>query len=197
MADSPKEAEAAQAFFCAIADYLGKSKTNKELNLKKHKTYLSFKKANQKAITEAIKKIDLPSISIKQIEEYLKKDNGWYESSILIAVKIINDIASIDPDFQKLTKPGWQNIFYVRGAKADKSRAANAMENIEALFKIANKNDNQFGDVNKWSPADIYFVSTKADKIIDEEIKSSRDFALLLINRKGTLSYIALKLNNN
>ena len=30
-----------------------------------------------------------------------------------------------------------------------------------------------------------------------EEIKSSRDFALLLINRKGTLSYIALKLNNN
>lgn len=172
MADSPKEAEAAQALFCAIADYLGKSKTNKELNLKKHKTYLSFKKANKKAIDEAIKKIDLPSINIKQIEEYLKKDNGWYESSILIAVKIINDIASIDPDFAKLTKPGWQNIFYVRGAKADKSRAANSMENIEALFKIANTNDSQFGDVNKWSPADIYFVSVKADKTIDEEIKS-------------------------
>ena len=32
---------------------------------------------------------------------------------------------------------------------------------------------------------------------VDEEIKSSRDFALLLINRKGTLSYIALKLSNN
>ena len=37
----------------------------------------------------------------------------------------------------------WQNIFYVRGAKADKSRSANTMENIEALFKIANKNNDE------------------------------------------------------
>ena len=27
----------------------------------------------------------------------------------------------IDRDFQQLSRPGWQNIFYVRGAKADKS----------------------------------------------------------------------------
>jgi len=172
MADSPKEAEASQALFCAIADYLGKNKSKTTLSLTKYKTYLAFKKANKTAITEATKRLQLPTVSIKQIEDFLKKDNGWYESSILIALKIITDLSSIDSDFEKLSKPGWQNIFYVRGAKADKSRAANAMENIEALFKIANKNDNQFGDVNKWSPADIYFVSTKADTKIDEELSS-------------------------
>ena len=32
---------------------------------------------------------------------------------------------------------------------------------------------------------------------VNEEIKSARDFTLLLINRKGTLSYIALKLSKN
>ena len=32
---------------------------------------------------------------------------------------------------------------------------------------------------------------------VAEEIRSSRDFALMLINRKGTLSYIALKLKKN
>ena len=32
---------------------------------------------------------------------------------------------------------------------------------------------------------------------VNEEIKSARDFTLLLINRKGNLSYIALKLSKN
>jgi len=32
---------------------------------------------------------------------------------------------------------------------------------------------------------------------VNEEIKSARDFTLLLINRKGTLSYIAVKLSKN
>ena len=32
---------------------------------------------------------------------------------------------------------------------------------------------------------------------LQEEIKASRDFALLLINRKGNLSYIAVKINKN
>jgi len=32
---------------------------------------------------------------------------------------------------------------------------------------------------------------------VEQEIRSSRDFALILINRKGTLSYIAIKLSKN
>ena len=34
MADSPKEAEAAQALFCSIADFVGKGNIDKILNLK-------------------------------------------------------------------------------------------------------------------------------------------------------------------
>ena len=41
-----------------------------------------------------------------------------------------------------------------------------------------------------FSPSDLKFR-------LDQEINSSRDFALLLINRKGTLSYIAVKINKN
>ena len=172
MADSPAEAEAAQALFCAMADFLGATSSKKILNLKTYPGYRTFKRKNQKLITEAQQQLQIPSVSIKQIEKFLITNKGWYESSILIAVKIITSLDSIDVDFKKLSRPGWQNIFYVRGAKADKSRAANAMENIEALFKIANTNDNQFGDVNKWSPADIYFVSKKAEEAIDEQLSS-------------------------
>ena len=172
MADSPKEAEASQALFCSIADYVGKGKIDSVFNLKEYKTYYLFEKSNSKLIKIGYKRLDTPGISLQQIEKFLTDKTDWYESSVLTAVKVIKDLTNIDSDFARLTKPGWQNIFYVRGAKADKSRSANTMENIEALFKIANKNNQQFGDVNKWSPADIYFVSDKADDVIKEEVKS-------------------------
>ena len=47
MADSPKEAEAAQALFCSIADYVGKNNVDKVLNLKQYKTYYLFKKSQK------------------------------------------------------------------------------------------------------------------------------------------------------
>lgn len=177
MADSPIQAEAAQALFCAMADYVGVQNVEKHLNSKLYPSYTLFKRggekslSNKKLIELSYAQLEVPGVSLKDMEDFLIKKPDWYESSILIAVKIIQELTSIDKDFKRLDKPKWSNIMYVRGAKADKSRSANAMENIEALFKIANKNDkNVFGDVNKWSPADIYFVSDKADKAIDEEV---------------------------
>ena len=172
MADSPKEAEAAQALFCSIADYVGKGNIDKVLNLKEYKTYYLFKQAQQKNIDIAYKQLDVPGISLERIEKFLTDKTDWYQSSVLTGIKLIKELTSIDPDFEKLSKPKWQNIFYVRGAKADKGRSANTMENIEALWKIANKNDYKFGDVNKWSPADIYFVSENAEKIVKDEVTS-------------------------
>lgn len=172
MADSPKQAEAAQALFCAIADYVGEKKIKTVLDLKTYPSYGLFKQVHSNLIDIAHQQLDTPQISLAEMEKFLVDKKDWYESSVLTAVKIIQDIAKIDRDFQQLSRPGWQNIFYVRGAKADTSRSANAMENVEALFKIANKNNNQFGDVNKWSPADIYFVSEHADQMIDEEVAS-------------------------
>jgi hypothetical protein len=47
------------------------------------------------------------------------------------------------------------------------------MKNIAKLFSIANKQEKVFGDINKWSPADIYLASDKADKTILKEIKDA------------------------
>ena len=162
MADSPIQAEAAQALFCAIADYVGSDLVDKHLDLKKYPTYNLFKANNKRLVALSYTQLEVPGVPLKRMEDFLIQKKDWYESSVLTAVKIIKELKSIDKDFQRLARPKWSNIMYVRGARADKSRAANAMENIEALFKIANKNDkNYFGDVNKWSPADIYFVSTE------------------------------------
>ena len=189
MADSPKEAEAAQALFCAMADFVGKKDIDKVFDLDKlkkaqkelastsggqTKLYNVWKASNfvqvgqpkknmsgTSLIKEAKTYIDTPSVSLQQMEKFLNNDS-WFESSVLTAIKLVKEISTIDSDFKGLEGPGWDSYFYIRGAKADKSRAANTMENVEALFKIANTNNPQFGDVNKWSPADIYFVTSKA-----------------------------------
>jgi len=185
MADSPKEGEAAQALFCAIADYLGNVATQKEFDFKKYPNYTIFKKYNEDIIKTAYRRTELPSISLDKIEEFLEKPNGWYESSINIAKHLISDIDQISSKFNRIKNVNWQDFFYVRGAAKEKGRSANAMENIQYLFDIANKNDKYFGDINKWSPADIYFVSTEGEKQILNEVqvadrlKTSYDFVNL------------------
>ena len=159
MADSPKEGEAAQALFCAIADFLGDNITKKEFDLEKYRTYELFKKTHKKVISDIFAKIETPQITLQQIEKFLMTKDGWYESSINIALKLIQEIEGISKKFRKIKTPKLQDVIYVRGAKKEKGRNANAMENIDYLFSIANRNDkNYFGDINKWSPADIYFV---------------------------------------
>lgn len=168
MADSPKEGEAAQALFCAIADQLGTTKTNKEFDLKKYPNYEVFRSVYEKTIKEVFAKIDTPQITLNQIENFLVNSAGWYESSINIAKKLLNEIGTISQKFKRIQSPRLQDIVYVRGAAKEKGRNANAMENIAYLFDVANKNEhNHFGDINKWSPADIYFVSKQGEKMID------------------------------
>ena len=95
----------------------------------------------------------------------MSEDNGWFESSVEIAKKIINELDSIDKDY-KIRRKGFQNLFYFRGDKK-------VMGTISELFKSANlqsaKQPEQngmkfFGDINKWSPADMYFGTNKALK---------------------------------
>ena len=179
MADSPKEAEAAQALFCGIADYLGLQKTKEEFNLSKNPNYLTFKRGHQKLIESTFKeqtRVKLPTVSLEKIEELLNNDNDWYKSSINIAKKLMEEITDISKNFSRIRGVGWEDIYYIRGAKADKNRSANAMENISFLFDVANKNtNNYFGDINKWSPADIYLVSKYGDEVIDDELVFATD----------------------
>ena len=186
MADSPIEAEAAQALFCAVADYVGESASEKVLNTTTYKTLSEFEKApkvhggksGKQLLDLAWKKCKLPDISLSRIKGFLKKkggsgkSSGWYESSVIIAKKIIQEIEKIDNDFSKIKGPNFQDMIYVRGAKKDPKRQANTMEKIGGLFELANSNDRSFGDINKWSPADIYFVSDDGISRIQEEVVS-------------------------
>ena len=100
MADKTALFESAQALFCAMADYVGTGKMQQVLNLKKYPTYEDFKsvKKNQVIIEKAFKHTRLIGVSRKQIETLLK-DNSWYVSSVLIAVKLLNDIKKINSKF--------------------------------------------------------------------------------------------------
>lgn len=188
MSDSPKEGEAAQALFCAIADNLGSTKTSKEFDLIKLPNYKTFKKYYGKLIDDSFKKTNLPSITLAEIEKFLNNSDGWYESSLNIAKKLIVDIKNISSKFSKIQAPKWQDIIYVRGAVKEKGRESNAMENVAYLFDVANKNEgNYFGDINKWSPADIYLVSKKGEETILKEVK--------LVEGKLGKSYNFINLN--
>ena len=165
-----KAFESAQALFCAMADFLGKEKSKKVLNYKTYETYGQFKseKGNEKLISDSYNKLKTTGVSLDLIEKILIKDVDWYKSSINIAVKLIDDISEIDKDFIKIQSPGWADFLYYRGAKG----GSDVMEDIEELFKIANKKDKLFGDVNKWSPADIYFASKAAEKKIQQVVSN-------------------------
>ena len=161
MADKTALAESSQALFCAIADFLGDRKSEKVLDIKKYLTYTDFKRAvGERVVFQAEKRIKTPGVSLSDIETFLGKNNDWYKSSTLIALKLVKDITGVDADF-KLKQEGFQNLFYFRGDQE-------VMGNIEKLFKVANKspvtvkNQVQFGNVNKWSPADIYLATAKA-----------------------------------
>jgi len=170
MADSPKEAEAAQALFCSIADFVGKANISKVLNLKTDPSYSIFKRKHKDLIESCFKKTKTSGISLQQIEKFITSNQSWYESSVIIAVELITSLSEKATQFRRVEKAKWQDFVYVRGAKPDKNHSANTMENIGALFKIANDNDKQFGDINKWNPADIFYVSDKGRESVKEEL---------------------------
>ena len=197
MADDTSYAESAQALFCAMADYLGKSETTKLMDIKKYPDLDSLMENNtlKKAMNKSYPRIYAhykggAKFSLDQITEWLgdPKNKKWYTSTVLIAKKMMEEISSIDSDFKDIESADFQNLYYFRGDDE-------VMTNIEALFKIANEADvvavggtMKFGDVNKWSPADIYFGSKKAKSTIKATIKeyntpkSKKAFSFTLLN---------------
>jgi hypothetical protein len=201
MADKTALFESAQAIFCAIADNLGSNRSKKVLNLDTYPTYDSFKSEHSKLIDSATNHNKGMTVGVtgRMIDQFLTENNDWYISSVKIAVKLIEEINRIDSDFQKIQKPGWNNFFYVRGAKG----GTTAMDDIDGLFTLANKKERQFGDINKWSPADIYFTSKQAEKEIQEEFtraKREKVFTFIELNKlvdnlldRGELLPLSLK----
>lgn len=200
MADKTTLQESTQALFCSLADYSGLTNVRKIFDINKYPTYGMFKNfwlssenpVKGLTITEAFKsRVDAPQITgIKQIEDFLIKNNDWYISSVLIAKKLVEDIDEISRDFQSIKRPKWSDIFYVRGDDV-------VMKNIAELFKIANDTQKKinavkgsdraviFGDINKWSPADIYLASSDVKTKIQKtlvEAKKTKSFSFNSLN---------------
>ena len=194
--DNTSKAESAQALFCAMADFIGATKVDKVFNLEAYPDYEAFKKYwnetyPQAKIQDAFRKhVDSGDTNLTIIEKFLNDNDDWYISSVKIATKLIKDLDKISSKFTAIKRPSWSSVFYVRGDK-------DVMNNIQALFdeaSAAQKNVNKilreshepiklvFGDINKWSPADIYFASPKAKKAIADLVKDKNGLVFATLN---------------
>jgi len=211
MGDKTSKFESAQALFCAIADYVGSDNIDKVLNLTKYPNYTKFKSGkwnnitNQTRIDKAAEKLDTTS-DLNEIESFLTNEKSWYTSSVKIATTLIEELGNLDKDFKSIAKPKFlaDSIYYLRGDKA-------VMDNIQKLFELANNNtkwslmksQTRFGDVNKWSPADIYYAKNSTRQVIINYLATAQgmksfDFTDLndkirLLIDKGDLLPLSLK----
>ena len=184
---STDEAEGAQALFCFIADTLGSKETNREFKhyLNKVKAAPEFFETHKKLIDLAFSSNAVKTLRNKEtIVDYIKENNDWFLSSLSTAQFIINEIDDISSNFSHIKKPGWQDLFYRHGDDE-------VMGVMNDLYKSANaqsaKQDGQtfFGNINKWTPADIYFSSDKARSFF-------RKLSMAEQTRKNNLTFAVL-----
>lgn len=180
MADKTAKTEGAQALFCSIADYLGDREVAKSFDKNKYKNYGEFLSnytpPSGEGIGVIVKKAYKQNIktdaTLEEIEQLLFEQPTWFHSSMSIAKKMITEIDSISKKFSRIKRANWSDIFYVRGD-------AEVMGTISELFKRANQTLKAnpgvkgFGNINKWSPADIYFASDKSKRILSARVSKS------------------------
>jgi len=181
MADSPKATETAQAILCAYVDKVGKKvpidKTTK-LPIPEH--WSDAKRIFQLKTLYQNTKIDTPGVSWDMVDSLLSNDkppNSLYHSSVFIANKVFDTISKLIPGggsrlLSEIKSPGL-DLFYARGDN-------DVMGSITKLFKftkeqtVAKNSDKDKlgqksiipGDLNKWSPADIYYATKNGKDIL-------------------------------
>ena len=155
-----------------------------------------------------------PTLSYDDLIKWLKAQPVWYRSSRNIAIALLKKIRTVSAPWQnKLHPPGWDDILYIR--------ETGAMADIKKLFEIANKMaamartaaDGElhnvmlpFSNINKWSTADIYFVSTQGTKDIKKLLTDAKEAGILFpvlnafirkLVKNGDLLPLSLKKNES
>ena len=187
MADSPKQAEAAQALFSAIVDYRGAPLPYTIDN------YIQFQEQYKREIRAVSRKVVTPGVSLQSIETFLIKDNDWYKSSINIANKLLSATKTLSKKTYNKIKPKGIDLYYVRGD-------VNVFGSLDKLWKHTNnstkkanllegKNSLVFNNINKWSPADIYLASAYAQRLL-KTAASGNNFKYKLGSNGTTLTSI-------
>jgi hypothetical protein len=224
-----KKAESAQAVFCAMADYIGRSRarevmieeamTTNPRGRKQFEYFTDFLKrelkvrgaetmTGEKFLSKCWKeRTKTPGCTLQEVKQLLtgkdKTSWEWYQSSCYIAVDLVEKLATkVDPDF-RISQAGFQNLYYFR-------TDPEIMDKIDKIFAITknagiykDRNQIPFGDINKWSPADIYLANEGAKKALSNFLKkyqNSKDLTFVTLNtfireqiNKGNLLPLSLK----
>jgi hypothetical protein len=204
LAESSQALFCALADFVGVNTIKGKFKNNPKSNIinnvfdidnEENNTYQKFaynwsKKYPRTTIKSLFDKyVESGEASFTQIEKFLKgsgdKDKtsiGWFKSSILIGKYLVLKINTISSRFQYIQSGGISatQVFYAH-------KDNRIMNNIQILFSEANKNQKElrdkisrgsaqipFGNLNKWSPADIYLASKTAEKLIENKVANKK-----------------------
>jgi len=192
MADKTALQEASQALICAILDfYVGPGTRDSNGVIKKLKGFDNISEIikpkdnsdKKSGYDKLIKKIfgikdnkpaphDKIKISIydtmvktsvnyNQIKDFLNQQHTWLLSSIYIANSLYKNLNSVPPNWKKQIHT--YDLIYARGGGNRDNE--NVMDLIEEIYKIINKKSTvKFSDINRWSPADIYFSKPDAAK---------------------------------
>ena len=197
MADSTKEAEAAQALFCAVVDYEGKKIHPKPRN------YRAFARTYERTIQRVRRKVVTPGVTIEGISRFLTEDQDWYDSSVNIANHLLDKTEEIAKNTYNKIKPKGIDLFYVRDDR-------NTFNSISKLFTYTNnrvkernrsapdgdrETDLVFNNLNKWSPADIYLSSKYAQRTLSQ-LASGSDRAPAPLNKPIVLGQTTIYSRN-
>lgn len=184
---STELAESSQALFCSLADYVltTREKVDAIFNTEQYTSYSMFSKYWDNIFkNKTIKQIydshtDTGKTDFSRIERFLEDNKDWFYSSMKIAAKLVKDIDKVVSGFKGMKRPKPTEIWFVRGDR-------DVMTNIQKLFTICNNTrkeynsikDNKnkelvFSDINRWSPADIYFSTDKARKTIEDALNGN------------------------
>lgn len=228
MAAETELAESAQAFFFGLIDYWGLQESKKIFSqAASHATttkdtewnFLKTQKLNGKTPEQVYKDPHVfpgkngAKIPWSDMDAFLSKKNGWYESSRNIGLAFIADLKKLPSSskFPNIGTPDWQSIYYVRDD-------AGTMQTIAELFKIAKDNTKKLHDastkvaslsnqkklaeqralampraigamldnINKWSTADIYLTSNAATTALKTSLGKARNdklFDIFVLNK--------------
>ena len=89
------------------------------------------------------------------------------------------------------------NLLYekYRGKNFIFHRGSSAVDKIENAFKQINRTERAFGDINKWSPADIYMIKPNKtpDKLLKEETLKGLNGEMLKMYQSNEIVGVSLK----
>jgi len=101
----------------------------------------------------------------------------------------LDSMTDLDDTWHKSSLLGANELYKKYKGKNDYTfhRGSSAVEKIENKFKEINRQEKAFGDLNKWSPADMYIFTTKGLKLLDSSI--SKSTSLQDLNKRMIQAY--------